>query len=151
MTLRFPYQLVSVGHPIYPLGGRSERPRPILGVTVIGPADSRLREAILDSAADDTVFSEALAIQLGLDLRHAPVGRGQGVGLVNAPLRYAEVTLRITDGHERREWRATVGFTSAPLKYPLLGFAGFQQFFTVQLYRDRELAELTVNSLYPGK
>ena len=150
MSLRFRYKLFSAGHPIFPLGGRSVRPRPILGVTVIGPTDSRLRDAVLDSAADDTVFAESLAAQIGVDLRNAPVGYASGIGLVRAPVRYAELTLRITDGHEYREWPARVGFTPAALKRTLLGFAGFLQFFTAMFQGDREEFQLTVNSLYPG-
>jgi hypothetical protein len=57
--------------------------------------------------------------------------------------------LRITDGREFREWPTWVGFASR-LKRPLLGFAGFQQFFSILLQGDREAAELTVNSLYAG-
>jgi hypothetical protein len=48
-----------------PARGSLGTPRPILAVTVIGPTDSRLKEAILDSAADDSVFTEALAVQVG--------------------------------------------------------------------------------------
>jgi hypothetical protein len=43
-----------------------------------------------------------------------------------------------------------VGFTTAPLRWPLLGFGAFQQSFTVAYHGDREVVELTVNSLYPG-
>jgi hypothetical protein len=70
--------------------------------------------------------------------------------LVSAPVRYATVTLRLTDGIERREWTAWVGFTRAPLRRPLLGFAGFLQFFTATFHGDREEVELAVNSLYRG-
>ena len=38
----------------------------------------------------------------------------------------------------------------ANLQSPLLGFAGFLQFFTATFRGDREEIELTVNSLYPG-
>jgi hypothetical protein len=82
--------------------------------------------------------------------RQNSLGGGSGVGLAAAPIRYAEVTLRVTDGREFREWRARVGFTSAPLKRALLGFAGFLQFFTATFHGDREEVELAVNSLYPG-
>jgi hypothetical protein len=58
--------------------------------------------------------------------------------------------LKIADLREQREWRAWVGFTSVPLKYPLLGFAGFLQFFTATFDGEREQLELTVNNLYPG-
>ncbi len=66
------------------------------------------------------------------------------------PVRYARVGLRITDGIEGREWPALVGFTPVKLYYSLLGFAGFLQFFDANLRGALEVAELTVNSLYPG-
>ncbi|HEY7315101.1 MAG TPA: hypothetical protein VH643_37490 [Gemmataceae bacterium] len=66
------------------------------------------------------------------------------------PLRYAQVRLRITDGKEQREWPAWVSFTPAKLQLPLLGFAGFLQFFTATFQGDYEQVELAVNNLYPG-
>jgi len=61
MSLRFHYKLIRVSHAVLPLGGRWVRPRPLIVVTVIGPAASRLRIAVLDPAADDTVFPATLA------------------------------------------------------------------------------------------
>jgi hypothetical protein len=104
----------------------------------------------LDPGADDTVFPEAIAVAIGLNLTQAPTGTAAGVGQVSATLRYAEVLLRITDGHEYREWPARVGFTAARLHRPLLGFAGFLQFFTSTFEGDLEQVELTVNGAYPG-
>jgi hypothetical protein len=43
-----------------------------------------------------------------------------------------------------------VGFTSARLRFPSLGFAGFLQYFDALFRGDREEVELTVNSLYRG-
>jgi hypothetical protein len=43
-----------------------------------------------------------------------------------------------------------LGFTSAPLRQSLLGYAGFLQFFTATFYGDTEQVELTINSLYTG-
>jgi hypothetical protein len=126
------------------------RPKPIVSVTLVGPAGSRCRDALLDVGADDSVFSEALATLIGVDLRNAPTGRGQGIATGYIPIRYAEVTLRLTDGIEFREWRAWVGFTSSPLRRNLLGFAGCLQFFTATYYGDREEVELAVNGLYRG-
>jgi hypothetical protein len=118
----------------------------------MGPTDSRLIEAILDTAADDTVFPEELAGKIGIDLTNAPTGMAEGVGSTAVPVKYVQVTLRLTDaaGRERREWPAWVGFTSAPLPYPLLGFAGCLQFFTATSRGDLEEVEPTANSLYPG-
>jgi hypothetical protein len=53
-------------------------------------------------------------------------------------------------GGQLREWPAWVGFTSLPARYPLLGFAGFLQFFTATFHGDREEVELVVNRLYSG-
>jgi predicted aspartyl protease len=107
-------------------------------------------DGYLDTGSDDTVFSERLAARIGLDLTNAPVSRLTTATLSHAPVRYAQVTLRVTDGKEQREWPAWMGFTPAKLQSPLLGFAGFLQFFTATFRGDREEVELTVNNLYPG-
>ena len=65
-------------------------------------------------------------------------------------MRYAIVKLRITDGISFLEWTASVGFVAGPGVRPLLGFAGFLQFFTATFRGDHEEVELEVNGLYPG-
>ena len=150
MSLHWRYKLSSVQHSIITLGDRWVRPRPILLVTVIGPTDTRVREALLDTGSDDTVFPAQLAAEIGVDLSQAPVGNASGVGISAVPLRFAQVAIRLTDGREQQEWSAWVGFTSSRLNRPLLGFAGFLQFFTATFHGDREEVELVVNSLYPG-
>jgi hypothetical protein len=117
---------------------------------LVGPAQSWLTRAVLDTAGDDTVFPDLVARRIGLDLTNAPAGFGRGAGLAGIPLKYAQIVLRLTDGREFREWPGWVGFTPAPLFYPMLGFAGCLQFFAALFLGDREEVELTVNSLYPG-
>ena|SRR5438874_942181 len=150
MSLRYRYKLNKSPSPIVSLGGRYVRPRPIVSVALIGPAGSRARDAVLDTGADDTLFPEEVAAKIGLDLTYAAKGMGSGVGSAGIDVRYVQVTLRLTDGKERREWIGWVGFTKATLPYPLLGFAGCLQFFTSTYHGDREEVELTTNSLYPG-
>lgn len=151
MALAFPYQIYrGPGRPLWTLGGRVGRPRPVFSVTVIGPAGVKADDALLDTGADDTVFPEDVATKIGLDLTAAPTGSASGVGMVGAAVRYAEVRLRLTDGKEQREWPARVGFTAAPLKRGLLGYAGFLQFFTAAFDGQRERVELAANGLYPG-
>jgi hypothetical protein len=150
MTLRYPYKQFPLPYPVVSLGGRRGRARPIIGVTVIGPSDSRLLEGLLDSGADDTVFPEALAVDIGVDLSNAPARQFSTADRTAHPVRYVKVTLRLFDGVERREWPAWVGFSPARLKQPLLGIAGFLQFFDTNLRGAQEVAELTVNSSYPG-
>lgn len=150
MSLSFRYSVDAVTHAVVSLGGRWSRPRPIVMISVIGPTGTRPVQGLLDTGADDTVFPESLARSIGLDLSSAPIGQATTATLRNAPLRYAQVHLRITDGIEQREWPAWVGFTPAKLHLPLLGFAGFLQFFTATFHGDHERVELAINRLYPG-
>jgi len=106
--------------------------------------------AFLDPGSDDTAFPQSVAAAIGLDLSSAPMGRAAGIGLVGSVLRYAEVSIQITDGKELRQWNAWVGFTTTRLIYPILGFAGFLQFFNAHFYGAKEEVELEVNSHFPG-
>jgi hypothetical protein len=147
--MQFRYMQLRSPRPVISLAGRVSRPRAIIGVALIGPAGTMPQDALLDSGADDTVFPEAVAARLGLDLTNAPTGTIQSIGGV-ITVRYAEVTLRVADNQERREWKALVGFSSRMPRYPMLGFAGFLQYFTATFHGDREEVEPTVNGLYPG-
>jgi hypothetical protein len=152
MSMKFPYKSIKLQKPAWTLRGRHDRPRPLLTAALIGPStgSSIPQQGLLDTGSDDTVFSELLASLIGVDLTHAPIGEASGIGGGTAILRYAEVVLRLSDGREHREWTARVGFTSAPLRRPLFGFAGFLQFFTASFHGDREEVELTINRLYQG-
>ena len=150
MSLRFAYRLAPRNHPVVSLNGRFARPRPVVTVTLIGPKGGWVEDALLDTGADDSVFPSSLAKRIGVDLSQAPAGTAEGAGLVTIGVKYAEITLRLTDGHEFREWPAWVGFTDVQLRRSLLGFAGCLQFFSASYLGDREEVELTVNSLYAG-
>jgi hypothetical protein len=150
MSLIYSYQPLPIPTPIVSLGGRATRPRALIPISVVGPAGTYVKDGLLDTGADDTVFEEWVAAKLGIDLTHAPQHTSSGVGLVPAIVRFAQVTLRLAQGTELREWRAWVGFTTARLRQPLLGFAGVLQFFDAHFFGAREVVELTVNSLYPG-
>jgi Aspartyl protease len=150
MALRFPYHLAASGQSVLPLGGRFVRPRPVIWLTLIGPTGNCWQRALVDTGADDTVFPLAVAARIGLDLSNAPLGTIRGAGHVSIPLRYAVVTLHVSDGSEQRQWDAWVGFTSMPMPYPVLGFSGFLQFFTATFRGDLEEVELAVNRLYAG-
>ena len=149
MSMRFPYSLVRVPRSLVSLGGRWVRPRPYVTIGLVGPSDSYVEDALLDTASDDTVFPNAAAAKIGIDLRNAPIGEASGVGSAPIIVRYAAVELHLTDGKEFRRWPAWVGFTAARLKQPLLGFAGCLQFFGAYFHGDREEVELDVNALYP--
>lgn len=150
MTMRFPFRYPRRNHPSVPLGGTILQPRPLISVTLIGPRGTWVAEGLLDTGADETIFSETLAPMLGIDLTNAPSGNLAAAGQTGYSVRYAILTLRIADLHERRQWDGLVGFSSARLRRPLLGFASFLQYFTSAFHGDREFVELTVNNLYPG-
>jgi hypothetical protein len=150
MTMVFRYRRYKAPQPLWAFRGLTYIPRPVLSVSIVGPTITWVGSALLDTGADYTTFPESAADTLGLDLLDAEVVSASGVGLAGSVLRLAEVTLRITDGHEFREWPARVGFTSTPLKRALLGYAGVLQFFTATFHGDREDVELTINSSYSG-
>jgi hypothetical protein len=108
------------------------------------------RHCLLDTGADDTTFPETLAEELGIDLSHAPTYTFAGVGGRPQTVRYAQVSLRVSDGQEFREWQAWVGFVNVVMIWPLLGFAGFLQYFTATFHGDDEEVELAINTIYPG-
>ena len=150
MSLFYSYKPIGMGRPLPSLLGRSNRPRPLVSICIIGPTGRWVGPALLDTGADDTVFPESVATSIGIDLTTAPVGSGSGVAGAPASLRYAVVALRLAAGRERREWKAWVGFTAAPLHYALLGFAGCLQFFDANFRGSHEEVELTVNANYSG-
>lgn len=150
MSLWFPYRRIRVAHPIPSLNGATQRLRAIVDVGLAGAGPARLSDALLDTGADDCVFPERLAQALGVDLTNAPTRTLVGLNGPPTTLRYAQLRLLLSDGQEHRDWPAWVGFTSAPLHIPTLGFAGCLQFLTATFHGEREQVELAVNALYPG-
>jgi hypothetical protein len=148
--MRFRYTPLRTRAPVVSLGGRQQRPRPIVPITLIGPADARAIPGWVDSHADDTVFPERYAVLTGIDLTNAPSGTAGGIGQTPVPIKYAQVTLRLADAKERREWVGWVGFTPVLSNHALVGFAGCLQYFTTTFYGHLEEVELLVNPLYPG-
>jgi hypothetical protein len=150
MSLVFPCKKLRTKSPVWTLGGRQDRPKSLVFVSIVGPTSTDAREGLLDTGADDTVFPEQVATIIGIDLSLAAVGEAIGMGGVPLQVRYAEVKLRITDGKTFLEWPARVAFTAATMRRPLLGFAGFLQFFDANFRGAREEVELTANHLFPG-
>jgi hypothetical protein len=124
-----------------------------MAVRVSGPKGFKLRDALLDTGSDDTVFAESLATLLGVDLLRA---EERMVALAARPkpvrCRYAPVELRITDGlAETYEWTAVVGFVPVPLHYNLLGHAGFLMYFSADFDGEANAVTLTPKSSFPGR
>ncbi len=114
--MRVPYMPVPVRQPVPSLGGVLVRYRPVKATRLAASASSRLFDGLIDSGADDTVFSDSVATTLGIDL---PGAAERAVHLVRRSrpirIRYAPVQLLITDGdQETFEWTAVVGFVCRP-------------------------------------
>jgi hypothetical protein len=148
--MRFAYRTAIRPVPSFSLGGRLDQPRPLIDVSATGPANTLAVEAQIDSGSDETLLDERVARFIGVNLTGAPTETFGGMAAGRLVARFAQVTLRITDGVEFREWPARVGFVAQGLRRPVLGFGGFLQFFTTILYGDDEAVELKVNRLYPG-
>lgn len=102
----------------------------------------------LDTGADEIVFPDADALTLGLDLSNAPTNTMRGATGSTTTLRYASVTLRLADTLHQYEWPAIVGFTAAPLRRALFGFAHGLQFFNAHFLGADRVVELTPNADY---
>lgn len=149
--MRFPYTLLKTKRPVYPLGGIFFRPRPVVPIVVSGPLGFRSYDACLDIGTDDTLFPKALATLLGIPLTQPPNhGEAKPVGGQPITYPYGRLTLRLSDGIEAYEWQALVGFIDVPLIWPLLGIAGFFQFFDVQFLGQQQEVIVTANASFSG-
>lgn len=149
--MRFPYVPLRTRQPVYSLGGASVRHRPIVPIHVIGPQLLPPIDGCIDSASDDTLFPQRLARRLGIDLTSAPQGESQPAGHAPVQVRYAKVTLLLADGFETCEWEAIVGFVDVPLRWALLGHAGFLDFFDARLRGARHEVLIVPDTSFPGQ
>ena len=154
MAFRYPFISIPTSAPVVSLGGRLAWPRPIIPIVAINPRNLVWRQfrGTIDTAADDTVFHEKTARLLGIDLTNAPVGQAEGTTGVAISVKYADIFLQlISPDGEVVEWRATVAFAEKKTSNPLLGFAGFLQFFDATCWGGFEEVELVPNHLFPGQ
>jgi hypothetical protein len=65
-------------------------------------------------------------------------------------LRYGDVTLELGDEEGNiLAWPAVVAFTTAPLRYPLLGICGALEFLDVTFGGAERIIELQANASFP--
>jgi hypothetical protein len=119
-------------------------------VVILNPADATNwlhYHACLDTGADDCVFYEDTATLLGIDLANALTKTARGTTEATMMFRYADVWLQLngSDGTVI-EWAATVAFARNRASYPLLGYAGFLQFFNATFFGESEQVELVENN-----
>ena len=149
--MRQKYRVGRAPQPVPSLRGARQRPRPIITVGIGGPAHFHQRDCLLDTGADDTIFPEVVANVVGVDLSSAPTLQIHLAGRAPIVCRYAAIELRITDGTETYEWSAIAGFVPILLQFPLLGYAGFYEYFDVTFHGgDRELV-IVPGRLFAGR
>ena len=151
--LRFPYQdelLTGPPPPSMPVNA-NVRWRPLVPITIFGPGGlfRDFGRAVVDPAADDTVFpldtAQRLGVQLRPDTGHRVRWRGQ-----SHPLRFGDAELVLTDNIVVWRWSAVIGFSPAPLRYPILGQSGCLQFMDVNFWGADRMVEMEINRTYPG-
>ena len=118
--------------------------RPIIPLLVESAAGHQLIvDALVDTGSDITVFPEAVAQALGIDLTEAAQRSvSSALGVVGI-YREAEVTLelrRVLD--EVYRWKATVGFLPRSMAYSMLGTTGFFEFFALKYDAPQHMLEI---------
>jgi len=139
-----------VPNPVPSLGGGVVQYKPLIPLNVIGPQGRWGPYVSVDTSADDVVFPQSIAPVLGIDLNSAPQLQASGVGGQLATVYYAPVILELTDLIDIYRWRATVGFTSSFMKFPLFGIAGGLEFFRTTLDGFRKEVEIVAQPNLPA-
>jgi hypothetical protein len=152
VILRFPYLNEPLQGPPPPSLPAStlDRWRPLVAVNIHGPRGIiSYQRALVDPGADDTVFPIVVASKLGIPLLpatgHAMRWRGQ-----LSVLRFDTGELELADGMGiTLRWPATIAFTAATIRYPLLGICGCLEFLDVKFLGKAQALEVEPNSTFP--
>jgi hypothetical protein len=151
--LRFPYQdepLTGPAPPSLPVGA-TVRWRPLVPVEIFGPGglSRQFTRAVVDPAADDTVFPLDTARQIGAVLRPDTGHRVRWRGQLH-PLRFGDVVLLLEDGTGIWRWPTVIAFSPAQIRYPILGTAGCLQFIDAHFRGADRILELETNPTFRG-
>jgi len=119
-------------------------------VILVRPTDRRFTiDAVLDTGSDECLFPLSVIRRISGTLRTETAYSITWHG-TSYPVRYAEISLMLADDTSTYRWPATVAFTSAPLRYSLLGMGGCLQFFDARFRGADRTVELEANWTYPG-
>ena len=128
-----------------------ERARPIIPRIVQSASGERaLVDALVDTGADITLFSETVAEALGLDLTgvpESPIRTPLGHG---GTYRAVELSLELRRRPDVLQWRGTVGFVPLRLTYALLGTRGFFEFFAIHYDANQWFLEILPSGTAPA-
>ena len=150
--LHLPYVSRALAQPPPPNlpSGTHIRFRPIVRVTLVGPTETRHRaHAVLDTGSDECLFPMDFLDLIGGTTRpestHHVTWRG-----TRYPIQYAEISLLLTDNASTYRWSTVAAFTSAPIKFSLLGHTGCLQYFDARFLGADRTVELEANWTFPG-
>lgn len=102
--------------------------------------------------SDDTLFPKPLANFLGITVPSPPnLGAALPIGGQQIAFPYARMNLRISDGIQAFKWEAWIGLLDVPLVWPILGIAGFLQFFDATFFGENHEVDLLPNATFPGQ
>ncbi len=151
--LRFAYQEELLSGPVPPSMPANSvvRYRPLVPITIIGPGNASFsfERALLDTGSDDSVFPIDVAKRLGIRLKPLTGHGMRWRGLFHA-IRFGDVDLALSDTISIWQWGAVIGFSPAPIRYPILGQAGFLQYFGARFLGADLAVELEINRDFPG-
>jgi hypothetical protein len=104
---------------------------------------------LADTGSADVIFPWATAAFVGAKLLPAQshLIRWRGASY---PLRFSQVEMEIATATASCRWSAVVGFSSAPIPYPLFGIAGGLEFFDAAFRGLDQVVELSPNGRFPG-
>lgn len=136
--------------PSLPAGSRFHW-RPLIPVKVRTSSGVVLHyhRALLDSGSQDTLLPLDAAIFAGIslfpDAGHIVRWRGTAY-----PLRFGRVEFQIEEAGMECRWSATIAFAAMLMPYPILGVAGFLEYFDTNFRGADHLLELFPNRNFPG-
>lgn len=110
--------------------------RPVIPIIVESSTGRKLIvDALVDTGSDITLFPEAVATALQIDLSESPpLPLSSALGVI-AHYRSANVMLELRRGTEEiLYWPATAGFLSRPMVYSILGTKGFFEHFGLEYH-----------------
>lgn len=119
--------------------------RPVIPVRILGPESRLLFRGLLDTGADETIITQAMAEVVGA----TPIANAEG-RIISAGgevrLSYARVGIELGSGPECYRWTATVGVAETEWDEALLGFPGFLEYFDALFLGHALQVELARNT-----
>lgn len=105
--------------------------------------------AVVDTGSDDSVFPYEIATLLAINLGEEEFRvRWRGTAY---PLRFGVAQFELESLDEFCIWSATIGFSPAPIPYPILGQAGCLQYFDVTFRGADRVVDFEPNGTFPGE